>query len=69
MLLSRVTAKAPGWTPNDAGKFLSTYAIDNFTLPGDPGFPLNQLYAPPASRLDAGSFPTSPERMALGNGF
>ncbi|KAL8276202.1 hypothetical protein RQP46_011414 [Phenoliferia psychrophenolica] len=52
--LTRVTqAKAPGWTPNDATKHLATYAIENFTLPGEPGFPLNSLYAPPGSRLDA----------------
>jgi len=28
--------------------------MENFTLPGEPGFPLNSLYAAPASRLDAG---------------
>lgn len=50
---ARIAAKAPGWTPNDATKQLSTYAIENFTLPGEPGFPLNSLYAPPASRNDA----------------
>jgi actin related protein 2/3 complex subunit 3 len=38
----------------EAGKLLSTLAVDNFALPGDPGFPLNALYHAPASRPDAG---------------
>lgn len=47
-------AKAPGWTPLEASKFLSTYAVDNFTLPGEPGFPLNTVYAAPGGRAEAG---------------
>lgn len=38
---------------NEAVKQLSTYAVDNFALPGDASFPLNSLYAPPANRADA----------------
>jgi len=28
--------------------------LENFNIPGEPGFPLNPLYAPPANRQDAG---------------
>jgi actin related protein 2/3 complex subunit 3 len=28
--------------------------LENFNIPGEPGFPLNPLYAPPADRNDAG---------------
>lgn len=50
-----VAAKPSGYSsPQEAGKQLQTYAMENFTLPGEPGFPLNSLYAAPASRLDAG---------------
>lgn len=49
-------AKAPGWTALEAGKQLQTYATENFTLPGEPGFPLNSLYAAPANRSEAGEF-------------
>lgn len=46
-------AKAPGWTAVEAQKQLSTYTIENFFLPGEPGFPLNSLYQAPSNRLDA----------------
>lgn len=42
------------WSQNETGKQLASYAVDNFSLPGEPGFPLNTLYAAPASRPDAG---------------
>ncbi|KAM0752464.1 putative ARC18-subunit of the Arp2/3 complex [Meredithblackwellia eburnea MCA 4105] len=48
-----VQAKSPGWSKQDASKHLATHAIDNFALPGEPTFPLKNLYAPPASRLDS----------------
>ncbi|CAG8487304.1 229_t:CDS:2 [Paraglomus brasilianum] len=38
----------------DAVKVLNTRALDNFALPGEPQFPLNALYAAPATRGDAG---------------
>ncbi|KAI5481161.1 putative Arp2/3 complex subunit Arc18 [Pseudohyphozyma bogoriensis] len=47
------SAKAPGWTPQEAQKQLSTYAIENFHLPGEPAFPMNSLYQAPANRLEA----------------
>jgi actin related protein 2/3 complex subunit 3 len=39
---------------NEAIKQLSTTAVDAFTLPGDAGFPLNNLYQAPANRMEAG---------------
>ncbi|UZJ51692.1 hypothetical protein CBS101457_001012 [Exobasidium rhododendri] len=38
---------------NEAIKQLSTTAVDQFHLPGDAGFPLNNLYQPPANRMEA----------------
>lgn len=39
---------------NEAIKQLSTTAVDAFNLPGDAGFPLNNLYQAPANRMEAG---------------
>ncbi len=30
-----------------------TLAMDQFSIPGDPGFPLNQLYEAPGNKSDA----------------
>lgn len=38
----------------EAIRQLSTTAVDQFHLPGDAGFPLNNLYAAPANRMEAG---------------
>jgi actin related protein 2/3 complex, subunit 3 len=38
----------------EATKALNSLALENFNIPGEPGFPLNPLYAPPANRNDAG---------------
>lgn len=38
---------------NEAVKQLSTAAVDQFHLPGDAGFPLNNLYQAPANRMEA----------------
>ncbi|KFG87030.1 ARP2/3 complex 21 kDa subunit [Metarhizium anisopliae] len=44
----------PGATARDAQKDVMNLALDlNFAIPGDPGFPLNQMYEPPRDRLDA----------------
>ncbi|KAG9302521.1 hypothetical protein G9A89_007225 [Geosiphon pyriformis] len=40
-------------TPKEGQKLLGTRALDHFALPGDPTFPLNALYAPPANKGDA----------------
>ncbi|PLW22251.1 hypothetical protein PCASD_07049 [Puccinia coronata f. sp. avenae] len=38
---------------NEASKQLLSYSLDNFFLPGEPGFPMNGIYAPPKDKLDA----------------
>jgi actin related protein 2/3 complex, subunit 3 len=38
----------------EATKTLNTLALENFNIPGEPGFPLNPLFASPANRNDAG---------------
>jgi actin related protein 2/3 complex subunit 3 len=56
--LNRIAApSARNWTVNEAKKQLTSAALDQFALPGDPGFPLNTLYAPPETRTDAGASP------------
>jgi actin related protein 2/3 complex subunit 3 len=37
---------------SDASRILNTFAIEHFSLPGEPGFPMNQLYLPPGDRND-----------------
>ncbi|POV95164.1 hypothetical protein PSHT_15815 [Puccinia striiformis] len=38
---------------NEATKILLSYSLDNFYLPGEPGFPMNGIYAPPKDKHDA----------------
>src|SRR5271167_3418746 len=45
----------PSQNQQEAGKALNALALENFNIPGEPGFPLNPLYAPPANRNDAGT--------------
>lgn len=45
----------PSQNQQDAGKALNALSLENFNIPGEPGFPLNPLYAPPANRNDAGT--------------
>jgi actin related protein 2/3 complex subunit 3 len=49
------SARVP-MSQNEALKQLSTTAVDQFNLPGDAGFPLNNLYQAPANRMEAGEF-------------
>ena len=42
----------PGVSLNEANKQLNVIATDNFSLPGEPAFPLNSIYAAPADRND-----------------
>lgn len=51
--LGRIQAK-PTWTANEANKQLQSVAVDHFALPGDPGFPMNNMYEKAASKADAG---------------
>ncbi|KWU41379.1 actin-related protein ARPC3, partial [Rhodotorula sp. JG-1b] len=48
-------AHARTWGPQDAQKYLTTHALSQFSLPGEPGFPLNQVFvgANPGDRLAA----------------
>jgi len=38
----------------DGKKEMQTLAIANFTIPGDPKFPLNAMYQKPANKAEAG---------------
>ena len=42
-------------TQIEAPKMLNTLSVDNFSIPGDAGFPLNSHYAAPTSRQEAGT--------------
>ncbi|EMR09264.1 hypothetical protein PNEG_02598 [Pneumocystis murina B123] len=39
-------------TKNDSIKLLNTFALENFTIPGDAGFPFNSLYPAPSNQSD-----------------
>ncbi|OBT62015.1 hypothetical protein VE03_08282 [Pseudogymnoascus sp. 23342-1-I1] len=44
----------PAMSAREAQKEVQNIALDtNFSIPGDPGFPLNQMFEAPASRQDA----------------
>ncbi|GAA6057756.1 hypothetical protein NBRC10513_006194 [Rhodotorula toruloides] len=51
-------AQARTWTYQDALKQLTTHSLSHFSLPGEPGFPLNQVFTPPSP-------PTPVEKDAL----
>ncbi|KAL0090978.1 actin-related protein ARPC3 [Phycomyces blakesleeanus] len=54
LFISECLGKLNKLTPQgDALKQLSTLAVSSFSIPGDPGFPLNAMYAPPADRYQA----------------
>lgn len=44
---------AKGWSTTEAVKQLTTLALENFSLPGDAGFPLNSMFQAPKTRADA----------------
>ena len=48
--LSKLNLKT---TFREATRILNNLALDNFSLPGDIGFPLNNLYQPPKNKNDA----------------
>ena len=52
--LSRIAGARVPMSQNEASKQLQSLSVDNFSLPGDASFPLNNLYQPPASRAEAG---------------
>jgi actin related protein 2/3 complex subunit 3 len=41
---------------SEATKILNNLALERFTVPGDPNFPLNSMYHPPENRNEAGNF-------------
>lgn len=43
-----------------------TLAISKFDIPGEPGFPLNSVYAKPKDSNEAGKFP-SPKKILKSN--
>ena len=47
-LIYQVTGK------NQASKEMYTLAVQPFDIPGDPGFPLNNMYSKPQNRQEAG---------------
>lgn len=44
--IARATARS--WTHQEALKQLTTHSLSHFSLPGEPGFPLNQVFTPPS---------------------
>ncbi|AOA69358.1 Actin-related protein 2/3 complex subunit 3 [Komagataella phaffii CBS 7435] len=40
-------------TKNEAVRILSNLSLDDFSIPGDVGFPLNSLYQPPRDKTEA----------------
>ncbi|KAG2228251.1 hypothetical protein INT45_011043 [Circinella minor] len=54
LFISECLGKINKNTPQgDALKQLSTLAVSSFSIPGDPGFPLNAMYAAPSDRYQA----------------
>ncbi|KAK9460677.1 actin-related protein 2/3 complex subunit 3 [Lipomyces oligophaga] len=51
--LSAISSKAGKADRTEAGRILNTFALEHFSIPGDPGFPLNSLYAAPRDRAEA----------------
>ncbi|CCJ28592.1 unnamed protein product [Pneumocystis jirovecii] len=45
-------------TKNDAIKLLNIFSLENFTIPGDSGFPFNSLYASPSNEFESGLYYT-----------
>ncbi|KAI9774812.1 MAG: subunit of the Arp2/3 complex [Geoglossum simile] len=48
-----LTKIRPTMSAREAEKAVSTAALDQFSIPGDAGFPLNQLYEAPHNKNDA----------------
>ncbi|KAK9366727.1 actin-related protein 2/3 complex subunit 3 [Lipomyces kononenkoae] len=51
--LSALSARNAAVDRNEAGRILNTLALEHFSIPGDPGFPLNSLYSAPRDRAEA----------------
>ncbi|EAU29997.1 ARP2/3 complex 21 kDa subunit [Aspergillus terreus NIH2624] len=48
-----LTKVRPSMSALEAGKALNNVALDQFAIPGDASFPLNQAFEPPRDRQDA----------------
>lgn len=46
-------------------KEMYTLGITNFPIPGEPGFPLNAIYAKPANKQEEGKAEPGPLRVTL----
>ena len=46
-----------------------TLGITNFPIPGEPGFPLNAIYAKPANKQEEGKANPGPLEASLGSYF
>lgn len=44
-----------------------TLGITNFPIPGEPGFPLNAIYAKPANKQEEGKANPAPLKASLGS--
>ncbi|ODQ51008.1 arp2/3 complex subunit [Saitoella complicata NRRL Y-17804] len=49
--LQRLSSRTPP-TQSEAVKSLNSLALEQFTIPGEPGFPMNGMFAPPAGRSE-----------------
>lgn len=48
-------------------KEMYTLGITNFPIPGEPGFPLNAIYAKPANKQEEGKANPAPLKASLGS--
>ncbi|EPY53997.1 ARP2/3 actin-organizing complex subunit Arc21 [Schizosaccharomyces cryophilus OY26] len=53
LFISECLGKLTGMSYRDAERHLNSLALENFSIPGSPGFPLNALYSPPVSPQDS----------------
>ncbi|KAL9621452.1 MAG: hypothetical protein Q9160_004095 [Pyrenula sp. 1 TL-2023] len=54
LFLSECLGKVkPGMSQREAEKALVNASLEQFSVPGEPGFPLNQAFEPPRDRQDA----------------
>jgi len=51
--LQRLSIAKPAPNPSDANRMLNTLALESFSIPGEPSFPLNSIYAAPKDKYEA----------------
>uniref|UniRef100_A0A287D0F8 Actin related protein 2/3 complex subunit 3 n=1 Tax=Ictidomys tridecemlineatus TaxID=43179 RepID=A0A287D0F8_ICTTR len=52
MALLPIRSQFKGPAPREGEKEMYTLGITNFPIPGEPGFPLNAIYAKPANKQE-----------------